>query len=233
MNITEITARAGAHKRRRRVGRGESSGHGRTSGRGNKGAGQRQSWRLRLFHEGGAFPLFRRVAKRGFNNQNFRVEYRVINVGELERAFAAGQHVTAAALVDKGLVRAAWAPLKVLGNGDLKIPLTIEAERFSGSAVQKIEAAGGTVKRLGPQPKKKFVKRPPPPPPRKEETEQEGKGAKKAKGGKEGKPAKEGKEKPRKDKGAPESPAPEKAASPEAPPPSSGTAAGPSEAGQS
>src|SRR5262249_36322904 len=81
MNITEIMSRAGAHPRRRRVGRGEGSGLGKTSGRGSKGGGARAGAHIRLFHEGGAFPLFRRVAKRGFNNRNFRVEYQVVNVG--------------------------------------------------------------------------------------------------------------------------------------------------------
>lgn len=158
MNITEITAKAGAHRRRKRIGRGEGSGHGRTSGRGNKGGGQRAGWTQRLFFEGGAFPLFRRVAKRGFNNFNFATEYQIVNVGRLAELFPSGGHVTAAVLAEMGAIGDAKAPLKILGDGELKVKLTVEAERFSAEAAKKLEAAGGTIKRLGPQPKKKFVK---------------------------------------------------------------------------
>lgn len=165
MNITEILTTAGAHKRRKRVGRGEGSGHGKTSCRGNKGAGQRASWQQRLFFEGGSFPIFRRVAKRGFNNFLFRTEYQVVNVGDLEARFDSGSHVTASTLHAAGLVVDPKQPLKILGNGELKKKLNVEAERFSGEAAKKIEAAGGSLKRLGPQPKKKFVKRPDAPKP--------------------------------------------------------------------
>ena len=183
MNITDITSRAGANPRRKRVGRGEGSGMGKTSGRGNKGGGARAGWHQRLLHEGGAFPLFRRVAKRGFNNFNFREEYQVVNVGDLGKMFEKGGHVTPAALVDKGLISDATAPLKILGDGELPHSLTVEAHRFSEQAAKKIEAAGGTLKRLGPQPKKEFIKKPkewPKPEPKE-------KGAKKGKEGKEGK----------------------------------------------
>lgn len=164
MNISVVQHKAGAHRRRKRVGRGESSGLGRTSGRGNKGAGQRAGWRQRLLNEGGAFPLFRRVAKRGFSNVNFETRYQVVNVGDLAAAFDAGAHVTAASLREKRLIRDAKAPVKVLGDGELPHKLSVEAQRFSVEAARKIEAAGGVVTRLGPQPKKKFIKRPPPKP---------------------------------------------------------------------
>jgi large subunit ribosomal protein L15 len=163
MNITDITRKAGAHRRRRRVGRGEGSGLGKTSGRGHKGAGARAGGRKGGLYEGGVFPLFRRIPKVGFSNKVFRTSYQVVNVADLESRFEDGAHVTAAALHVAGLIRDAESPVKVLGDGELKKRLTVECQRFSASAASKIEATGGTVKRLGPQPKKKFVKRPPPP----------------------------------------------------------------------
>jgi len=185
MNITDVTRKVGGHRRRARVGRGEGSGMGKTCGRGAKGGGQRAGWSQRLWHEGGAFPLFRRVAKRGFNNFGFRTDYQVVNVGLLARRCKAGDHVTAAVLAEAGLIPDAKAPLKILGDGEIGVQLTVEAERFSGEAARKIEASGGTIKRLGPQPAKKFVKRrPPKPEPSESEKGGEKKeGKKKAKGG--------------------------------------------------
>ena len=160
MDITQITTAAGAHQRRKRVGRGESSGHGKTCGRGNKGQKARAgSKRVRL-GEGGMFPLFRRLPKFGFNNALFRKEYQVVNVADLNERFDNGGHVTAAALQVAGLIRSQAAPVKVLGDGELKKKLAVEAHRFSASAVAKIEGAGGSVSWLGPKPKKRFVRRP-------------------------------------------------------------------------
>lgn len=166
MNITEITSRVGAHAKRKRVGRGEGSGLGKTSGRGSKGQGSRSGGQKGggSLNEGGVFPLFRRLPKVGFNNKNFRTEYQIINVSDLEARFDSGAHVTAASLAGMGLIRDAKAPIKVLGDGEIKKKLIVEAERFSAQAASKIEACGGTLKRLGPQPKKKFVKRPKPAP---------------------------------------------------------------------
>jgi large subunit ribosomal protein L15 len=164
MNITEITNRASRNRARKRVGRGEGSGHGKTSGRGNKGAGARAGRKHKILYEGGAFPLFRRLPKIGFSNFAFRTTYQVVNVSDLEARFDAGGHVTAASLFEAGLIRDALGPVKILGDGELKKKLAIEAQRFSAEAQKKIEAAGGTVKKLGPQPKKKFIKRPPPKP---------------------------------------------------------------------
>lgn len=183
MNITDITTRAGAHTRRKRVGRGEGSGMGKTSSRGNKGAGARSGGKKGGMYEGGVFPLFRRVPKVGFNNKNFRTEYQVVNVGTLNASFDDGAHVTAALLHERGLIRDPAAPLKVLGDGELTKKLSVESHRFSASAASKIEARGGTLKRLGPQPKKKFVKRPAPP-----KAEAEAEAAKPEKGGKKKKP---------------------------------------------
>jgi len=162
MNITEITTRAGARPKRKRVGRGPGSGLGKTSGYGHKGQGSRSGSRGErgLLSEGGVFPLFRRLPKVGFNNKNFRTEYQVVNLRDLETRCESGSHVTAASLETLGLIRDRTAPVKILGEGEIQKKLTVEAQRFSASAVKKIEAAGGTIKRLGAQPKKKFVKRP-------------------------------------------------------------------------
>ena len=166
MNITEVTTQVGAHRKRRRVGRGEGSGWGKTSGRGHKGQGSRSGGAKEagLLSEGGVFPLFRRLPKVGFNNKNFRTEYQIVNVADLEARFESGGHVTAAALAEIGLIRDAKGPVKVLGDGEINKKLVVEAERFSAQAATKIEACGGTLKRLGPQPKKKFIKRPKPAP---------------------------------------------------------------------
>lgn len=202
MNITEITNRTRAHRRRRRVGRGEGSGLGKTSGKGHKGHKARSDRvRGQGLSEGGTFPLFRRLPKFGFNNALFRREYQVVNVRDLEARFADKGHVTAATLFDAGLIRDPARPVKVLGDGNLAKKLTVEAERFSAEAERKITSVGGAIKKLGPQPKKKFVKRPPPP---SAKTDSEGKKGKpsgdaseKASGAKKSKPEGDVAEKPR------------------------------------
>ncbi len=146
MMLNNITAAAGAHHRRKRVGRGESSGHGRQSGRGNKGTQARAGGGARPLHEGGQMPLFRRVPKRGFSNFNFATVYAVVNVGDLEECFDAGETVTRDALRERGLVRGGTRPLKVLGKGTLNKKLTVEADAVSGKAREAIEKAGGAIK---------------------------------------------------------------------------------------
>lgn len=143
MHLAEITKRAGRDRRRKRVGRGESSGMGKTCGRGNKGAGQRSGWRQRGLQEGGQMPMFRRIPKRGFSNAQFAVRYTVVNVEALEKAFPANTHVTADALVQAGLIPTASSPVKVLGDGQLTKKLTVDAAKFSKSAMEKIQKAGG------------------------------------------------------------------------------------------
>ena len=133
---------------RKRVGRGTGSGHGKTSGRGHKGFFSRSgSSRRRGFH-GGQMPLFRRVAKRGFNNKQFAVDVAVVNVGELNDSFDAGAEITPALLAEKGLIRSKFDQLKVLGDGELAKKFKITAHRFSSSAEQKISAAGGSFERI-------------------------------------------------------------------------------------
>lgn len=143
MNITEITELAGADKRRKRIGRGHGSGHGKTSGRGHKGFGSRSGFNARGLQEGGQMPTFRRLPKRGFSNAAFRTRYCVVNVASLERRFDAGAHVTAQSLLEVGLVRNKRLPIKILGQGDLTKKLTIDAAKFSKSALEKIKSAGG------------------------------------------------------------------------------------------
>ena len=146
MDITEITRLAGAHKRRKRVGRGPGSGLGKTSGRGHKGGGSRAGWKQRGFAEGGQMPLFRRLPKRGFSNVNFRTAFHVVNVGDLEERFEDGAHVTGEALVESRLVRDLKLGVKILGDGMLTKKLTVEAAKFSKQAAEKIRTAGGEVK---------------------------------------------------------------------------------------
>ncbi len=145
MDLTTITKLAGAKKRRKRVGRGPGSGHGKTCGRGTKGAQARSGYRRRLLTEGGQMPLFRRLPKRGFNNAAFRAEVAVVNVAELDRKFADGARVTKEALCSAGLIDRDDVLVKVLGDGSLSKKLTVEADRFSKTAREKIAAAGGSV----------------------------------------------------------------------------------------
>ena len=145
MMIHEITKVAGKHRPRKRVGRGEGSGIGGTSTRGHKGAKSRAGWTSRPGYQGGATPFMRRFPKRGFKN-NFRALFHVVNVQVLEKHFDAGATVEIAALAKKGLVPDATLPLKVLGHGNVSKKLTVVAAKFSATAKEKIEKAGGTAK---------------------------------------------------------------------------------------
>lgn len=145
MELAEILKLAGPHKKRKRVGRGIGSGLGKTCGRGHKGAGSRAGAKSRTLTEGGQMPLFRRLPKRGFSNFEFRTEFAVVNVGELESRFESGARVTAEAVLEAGLIRNLRYKLKVLGNGALTKKLKVEAAKFSKSAEEKIRSAGGEV----------------------------------------------------------------------------------------
>ena len=148
MMIHEITKLAGAHKKRKRVGRGESSGHGKTSTRGTKGSGARAGGGPAFGSEGGNMPLFRRLPKRGFNNNYFAQRFSIVNVGDLERMFADGQRVDAAALITAHLIRDERYPVKILGDGELAKKLTVVAAKFSKQAEEKIKKAGGSIETL-------------------------------------------------------------------------------------
>jgi large subunit ribosomal protein L15 len=136
------------HKNPKRIGRGTGSGHGKTAGRGHKGAGSRTGTARRLGYEGGQMPLARRIAKRGFSNAYFAARIAEINVAALEKAFDSGASVTLEALADKGLLKGQFDEVKILGNGELTKKLTVHAHRFSKSAEEKIAGAGGRVERI-------------------------------------------------------------------------------------
>lgn len=142
MQLHEIKPAPGARKRAKRVGRGIGSGHGKTSGRGQKGQHARSGGAKGPYFEGGQMPLQRRLPKRGFNNARFAKIYSVVNVGDLAR-FEAGSVVDVEALKAAGLVRRSLDGVKILGNGEIQVGLTVRAHAFSKSAVEKIEAAGG------------------------------------------------------------------------------------------
>lgn len=144
MMLNEVTAQAGARHPRKRVGRGESSGHGKTCGRGNKGCQARSGGGTRPLHEGGQMPIFRRIPKRGFSNVQFRTEFQVVNLGRLESGFDDGAIVDLEALRQRGLIGGERPLIKVLGQGALSKRLQVTAHAFSAAARQAIENAGGT-----------------------------------------------------------------------------------------
>ena len=135
-----LSAPQGANKNDRRVGRGSSSGRGTTAGRGNKGQQSRSGGKTYVGFEGGQMPLYRRIPKRGFTNR-WRTDYDVVNVEALN-IFEDGTTVTLCMMIDAGLARSS-ANIKVLGNGELKKNLTVQANKFSNSALDKIAQAGG------------------------------------------------------------------------------------------
>ena len=136
-----------ARKDRKRKGQGPGTGNGKTAGRGHKGQKARKSGHVRRGFEGGQMPLIQRLAKRGFTN-NFRTEYQVVNIGDLNE-FAAGSRVDREALVAVGLVRNGRLPVKLLGAGEVTVALTISVDRASKSARAAVEAAGGSVQTAG------------------------------------------------------------------------------------
>ena len=148
MRLHELKPAEGSRKKPRRIGRGPGSGRGKTSGRGENGQRSRSGYSARRGFEGGQMPLHRRLPKRGFTNI-FRTECRVVNVSRLN-GFEAGSVVTPESLEQVGLLRKGKEPVKVLGNGELKVALTVRVHRISGAAAKKIEAAGGKAEILSP-----------------------------------------------------------------------------------
>ncbi len=143
MKLHELKNVPGAIHRKKRVGCGEGGGHGKTSGRGGKGQTARSGSSIRPGFEGGQMPLYRKLPHRGFNSANFRVEYPVINVGDLAQLDASVTEVNIATLASAGFVRSGSSSLKVLGNGEITRALKVTATKFSESAKAKIEQAGG------------------------------------------------------------------------------------------
>jgi large subunit ribosomal protein L15 len=144
----ELAPAPGSKKNRKRVGRGNGSGHGTYSGRGQKGQKARAGGKMRPGFEGGQLPLIKRLPKKRGFHKLFRVEYSVVNVSELT-LFAAGSEVTVSSLKNAGIVKSLAKQLKILAGGELDRALTVKAHKFSAAAKAKIEAAGGTTEEIG------------------------------------------------------------------------------------
>ena len=142
MKLHELKYNEGSKKDIKRLGRGSSSGTGKTSGRGENGQNSRSGGGVRIGFEGGQLPLYRRLPKRGFSNAMFKKTYAVINVSDLNR-FEDGAEVTPELLFEMGIIKKQLSGIKVLGNGTLAKKLTVRAHKFSNEAKQKIEAQGG------------------------------------------------------------------------------------------
>lgn len=144
MQVHDVHEGIHKYRRRKRVGRGIGSGHGKTSSKGHKGHSSRQGYKQNPLMEGGQMPIIRRVPKRGFNNGYFRKDFAIVNIEALEKHFEAGAQVDEAALRALGLVKGRHDDgLKILGDGELTRALTVKAVKFSGSAAEKIARAGG------------------------------------------------------------------------------------------
>jgi len=144
MNLHTLKPRPGSKHRVKRLGCGESSGHGKTSGKGHKGQKARSGGSIRLGFEGGQMPLIRRVPKRGFNNNAFKTQFAIVNLEELN-AFDNGAEVDEKALLEAGLIRRPYELVKVLGSGELKKALKITVDKASATAKDAIAKAGGTL----------------------------------------------------------------------------------------
>ena len=145
MSEFNLTVPAGATHKKKIVGRGSSSGWGKTSGKGHKGQQARSGGKVYAGCEGGQMPLYRRVAKKGFSNYPFKKEFYVVNLAMLETKYSDGETVNKESLMQKGLLRKGSLYVKVLGTGDITKKLTVDVDRISASAKEKIEKAGGTI----------------------------------------------------------------------------------------
>ncbi|UTY24626.1 50S ribosomal protein L15 [Treponema denticola] len=145
MSEFNLTVPEGATHKKKIVGRGSSSGWGKTSGKGHKGQQARSGGKVYAGFEGGQMPLYRRVAKKGFSNYPFKKEFYVVNLAMLETKYSDGETVNKESLMQKGLLRKGSLYVKVLGTGDITKKLTVDVDRISASAKEKIEKAGGTI----------------------------------------------------------------------------------------
>jgi len=143
MNLQSIPTIKGATHPTKRLGRGEGSGHGKTSGKGHKGQKARSGGGIRIGFEGGQMPLYRKLPRRGFNNKNFKTTFQLVNVGDLEKL--EGDAVNRESLIKAGLIRDNDQGVKLLGDGELSKAFTVEVDKVSASARTKIEAAGGKI----------------------------------------------------------------------------------------
>ncbi len=144
MNLNDVHRGISKNKKRKRLGRGPGSGHGKTCGRGHKGQRSRAGFSMHATFEGGQMPLVRRIPKRGFNNK-WALTVATVNVSDLEERFEDGAEVTLESLREKNLAKQRFDVLKILGDGELTKKLKISAHRFSQSALEKIQKAGGEV----------------------------------------------------------------------------------------
>ena len=145
MESMELKAPKGAGRKRKVLGRGRGTGHGTRAGRGNKGQNSRSGGGVRPGFEGGQMPLYRRIARRGFNNKRFQTTVVVVNIRDIDGRFESGETVSRQSLCDRGLIKRTDEVVKVLGDGELTKKLTVDVDRVSASARAKIEKAGGTV----------------------------------------------------------------------------------------
>lgn len=143
MELGKLKSSPGSTRKRKRIGRGPGSGHGKTSTKGHKGQKSRSGYKSKPYSEGGQMPLSRRLPKRGFNSP-FRREFRIVNLGELE-PLSGMERIDPELLRDRGVIRKLDLPVKILGTGEMKFAATVAANAFSGAARKKIEAAGGKV----------------------------------------------------------------------------------------
>jgi large subunit ribosomal protein L15 len=145
MRLHDLKPNPGSKHRRKRLGCGESSGHGKTSGKGHKGQKARSGGSIRPSFEGGQMPLFRRLPKRGFNNAAFKKVFGVVNLDDLEKRFEGGVAIDEKLLRGAGLVRGKLDGIKILGRGEITKAFHVEADAISAAAKEKIEKAGGSV----------------------------------------------------------------------------------------
>lgn len=143
MKLHDLSPVPGSRKKKKRLGQGLASGHGKTAGKGHKGQKARAGVSIGANFEGGQMPLARRIPKRGFSNYRFATRYEIVNVAELEDRFEAGSEVNATTLCELRLISSADKPVKILGVGEISKALNVRANAYSASATKKIEAAGG------------------------------------------------------------------------------------------
>ncbi len=145
MRLHDLKPAPGSKHRKKRLGKGESSGLGKTSGKGHKGQKSRSGASIRPGFEGGQMPLYRRLPRRGFNNAQFKTKYAIVNLADLEVKFKAGDTVNEESLRACGLVKGTFDGIKLLGNGDLTKKLEVSVDKISATAKEKLEKAGGSV----------------------------------------------------------------------------------------
>jgi len=146
MKLNELSPNDGSKHRRKRVGRGESSGLGKTGGKGHNGQKSRSgNGKIHARFEGGQTPLLQRIPKRGFSNARFKKEYQIVNLSTIEKIFKANEEVTVQALIQKGVLKNSKYDLKILGNGELTKAVIVKAKKVSESAKKKIEAVNGKI----------------------------------------------------------------------------------------